>query len=710
MLRKLCEENPDNARVHFLLGALLERLGRDEASLVVLQRALELDPCNVQAVSATVAVLARNNRVPEGQSLLVAALDRLPANAQLWSNLGAIREQASDYPGALDAYDEALALGNAPASARMNRGYVLTRLGRLQDALENNRIFAAQQPQNADARFNVAEVLLAMRRPAESLAECDATLLLAPMHASAKIARGLALASLERLDEARAEFDEVRARNPQAILDFSNAFDPRKSDDPERFDPELIFLSSSYERLHDCDWSQRDALIARFSEIVLQRLSSNKGIADPAVAYNALTLPLQDGLRLAIARGIAQRLEITAAAAQEARSSRSTSRKKLRIGYLSPDFREHLNAYLLRPLIALHDRSRFEVFCYSTGPADASAIRKRVEAAADRFVEAFSLDDDGIASLLRNDDIDILVDAGGYTTYARPGVSARRPAPVQVGYLAFPGSQGMDAVPWRIVDRTASPPEQRAAWSEALVYLPRTFFIYDKFEPLAAVRVSREDYALPENAFVYCSFNNYYKIEPRIFGAWMDILRAVPSSVLWLAGRNAQAVDNLRREASQRGIAEERLIFAPLEPRERYRARFRLADLFLDTPIFNAMTTACDALSAGLPLLTVPGSSFASRVAASLLAAADFPEGIVDSLDAYARRAIEWGRNPEALQRIRRAKLTDPLASALFDTEGRVREIEAAYEEIWRRHLSGLAPESFDVATHRIAAWRNRWH
>jgi predicted O-linked N-acetylglucosamine transferase (SPINDLY family) len=709
-LRELCRHHPESARAHFLLGALLERLGRDEASLAALRRAVELDGDDAQALSATASVLMRTNRIDEAHRLVLAAVERQPVNAQLWANLGAIQEAMDDFPGALSAYDRALTLPDAPMTARMNRGYALTRLGRLDEALENNRLFAELQPQNADAHFNVAEVLMALHRPEEALAACDAALRLAAEHAKAMILRGLALSCLERFDEARAALDLVRARHPEAVLNFVNAFDPRRSDDPDRFDPELVFLSAAYQRLHDCDWSQRTALLARLEHAVLDRIRAGRGLADPGLAYNALTLPLKDELRLAIARGVSGRIESTLASLPAVAPARSRTEGKLRIGYLSPDFREHLNAYLLRPLIELHDRSRFEVTCYSTGPADRSRIRQRVEAAADRFVDVSRLDDAHIAAQIRADEIDVLVDAGGYTTYSRPGVPVRRPAPVQVSYLAFPGTQAMDAVPWRIVDRIASPPEQRQAWTEALVYLPDTFFIYDRSEPLSFAGLSRKEYRLADEAFVFCSFNNYYKIEPEIFGVWMEILRDVPASVLWLAGRNASAAANLRKEARQRGIPEERLVFAPFESRERYRARFALADLFLDTPLFNAMTTACDALAAGLPLLSAAGSSFPSRVAASLLVAAGFREGIVDSLDAYRKQAVEWGGAPGVLRRLRQDKLANPFATPLFDTAGRVRQLETAYEEMWRRHRLGLAPESFDVMPKPARTWRNSWY
>lgn len=711
LLRNLCERYPGDAHPAFLLGALLERLGRDEAALQAFDRALGLDANHVQALSARTAVLLRMGRAAEARQQLEVALERMPSVAQLWFNLGVVQEALNDWPGALEAYDRALALPAPPPGARMNRGYVLTRLGRLEEALANNREFARLQPDDADAHLNVAEVCMSMRRPEEGLVASERALALSPEHSKAAIVRGLALAQLGRLEKSRAAFAQLRARDLDALRNFVNIFDTVPARDPDRFDPELIFLSSSYDGLHDCDWSHWSRLVATLRSEVETRLADGRGMADPALAYHVLTLPLPASMRLEVARAISQRIQSRVGdAAIGPAGPPDPARSRLRVGYLSPDIREHLNAYLLHPVMRLHDRSRFEVYLYCTGPADASAIRRAVAAAADVFVDVAGLEDDGIAEVIRKHGIDVLVDVSGYTTHSRPGVMVRRPAPVQVGYLAFPGTQAMDAVPYRIVDRIASPEEQAQDWTEALVRLPDTFFIYDGLEPLERVELSRSQYELPEDAFVYCCFNNYYKIQPEIFDIWMDILRNVPRGVLWLAGRNPAAASNLRREAQSRGVEPDRLRFAPFDSRARYRARFALADLFLDTPIFNAMTTACDALAAGLPVLTAHGREFPSRVAASLLHAAGFTEGIVDSMEAYRERAIAWGNHPEGLAELRSRRLSNPLSTPLFDAAARVRQLEQAYLEMWRRHCEGLPPQSFDVVRSAAPAWRSPWH
>ena len=711
IVRGLRARYPEDARVHFLLGVLFERTGRYAEALSCLDCAIELNPDHVQMLSAKALVLSMLGHGHQAQQLLADAVERRPENPQLWTNLGIAREKLLDFQGALEAYDRALAITYAQPAARMNRGYVLSRLGRFEQALANNRLLVNEYPDDPDAHYNLAEVLLVLRRGEEALQICRTALHLAPGHAKALIVSGLALSVLGRFEDARQVFKAALASDPVAVRNYVNPFDAERSDNVDRFDPELIYLARAYERFHDCDWPGREDFIEQFLDIVRGRISSGGPIGDPSVAYNALTLPVAASLRLEIAR--------TLSAGFSARSSRKVnpvwqpreSAGRLRVGYLSPDFREHLNAYLLRPLVDLHDRANFEIVCYSSGPADDSEIRDRVRSASDEFVEIIGLDADTVADRIREDGIDILVDVGGFTTFSRPDVLVRQPAPIQVSYLGFPGTLGMPAVQYRITDRIATPSSQRDAWSESLVYLPETFFIYDRFEPLPEFSLSRADYALPESGFVFCSFNNYYKIEPGIFGLWMEILHAVPMSVIWLTGRNPVATANLRREAEARGVAGDRLIFAPFESRDRYRSRFRLADLFLDTATFNAMTTASDALAAGLPVLTLAGSAFPERVAASLLAAAGFHEGIVESVDAYRRKAIGWGISPRLLRDARREKLAHPLKTALFDTEGRVRQLEAAYREMRHRLETGMPPESFDVVAQPAAPeWRSQWH
>ena len=688
-----------DARIHFLQGALFEKTGRYVEALSSLDRSIDLNPNDVQAVSANALVLSVLGQNRKAWQLLENAVERIPGSATLLSNLGVACEKLQDFAGALAAYDRALALDERCAAARKNRGYVLSRLGHAELALANNLVLAEQQPNDPDAHYNSAETLLALKRYDEALLACQNALRLRPDHVQAMIASGLALSVSGKFDEARRIFEAASTKDPDAVKNFVNPFEVVHFDGRRRFDPESIFLARAYESLHDCDWRSREAFIAQFLEIVKERIASGGMFADPSIAYNALTLPVPDSLRFDIARTLSEGVLSRAAPALTSTVRPRKRTDRLRIAYLSPDFREHLNAYLLCPLIEFHDRSKFEVLCYSSGPPDASNIRDRLQLAADRFVDIHGLPTDAVVDAVRRDEINVLVDTGGFTTYSRPDLLVCQAAPIQVSYLGFPGTLGMRSVQYRVTDRIATPADQKQHWSESLVYLPDTFFAYEPFRGLQTnLNPTRAEYGLPDKEFVFCSFNNYYKIEPEIFGVWMEILNAVSGSVLWLAGRNEKAMENIRREASVRGVSAERLIFAPFEEKSRYLARFALADLFLDTFVFNAMTTACDALAAGLPILTCPGRTFTSRVAASLLTAGRFTEGIARSAQDYRDRAIAWGSNPEQLRNIRREKLSNSLTAPLFDTRSRARQLEVAYREMWRRYEQGLPFESFDVA------------
>jgi predicted O-linked N-acetylglucosamine transferase (SPINDLY family) len=371
--------------------------------------------------------------------------------------------------------------------------------------------------------------------------------------------------------------------------------------------------------------------------------------------------------------------------------------EKIRVAYLSSDFHQHATAYLMAGVLENHDRGRFEIFGVSYGSNDESAMRARVEKACTRFFDVPGRDDVSIAMLLRNLEIDIAVDLKGYAGGARPGILAHRPCPVQVNYLGYPGTMGAEYVDYLIADRTVIPPEHRQFYSEQIVYLPDTYQPNDSARPIAPDRVTRRDAGLPEAAFVFCCFNGCQKILPCIFDSWMRILSHSGNSVLWLLEDNQGATANLRREAQARGIATERLIFAQHEPSDRHLARLRLADLVLDTLPYGAHTTASDALWAGVPVLTRIGSSFAGRVAASLLTAAGLPDLITQSAVEYEAMAQNFAASPALLSKIREELARNRESCALFDTVRMTRNLEAAYAKMWQRHQRGESPTSFGL-------------
>lgn len=699
----------DRPQLWALLGAARHAMGERPGAIEAFSRAAELAPEVPAILNALATVLVEEGSFEAALEAIDRAVLLAPSQARTFFNRGVVLERLTRPEEALADYGRALASDPEFADALLNRAAVLMAMGRFEEAVADSRRLVFLQPRSAQAFFNLAEALLGLGSSEQALAACDRALALDPAHAKARVDRGFALADLGRFAEAQADFDAAESLSPGSLRSYLEAIAPSAESLERHFDPRLVFLYRGHDRLMRCDWSMRRLYVERLTELVRSGAEPDPGWIDLPLAYHCLTVPLPPEVPHRIACTIGDRYAATARASG-LRARQALPGGRLRIGYLSPDFREHLNAYLAYPLFRLHERSRFEVLAYSIGPDDGSAIGGLIRNRADRFLDLRAVSDRDAAARIAEDGVNVLVDLGGYTEHCRPGIPALRPAPVQASFLGFPGTMGAGWIDYRITDRLATPGDQHKYWREKLIFLPDTFYLYDRFEQAPAASPSRGEYGLPEEGFVFCCFNNYYKIEPDVFGVWMDILRAVPASVLWLPGRSAAAVGHLRREAAARGVGSERLVFAPLEPRDRYRARFRLADLFLDTPVFNAMTTACDALAAGLPLLTVCGSAFPSRVATSLLHAAGFREGIADSLPAYRERAMRWGRNPDELRSLRKERLGDPLATPLFDTQARVRQLEKAYSEMWHRYESGLAPESFDVMPQPAPAARQAWY
>jgi predicted O-linked N-acetylglucosamine transferase (SPINDLY family) len=371
--------------------------------------------------------------------------------------------------------------------------------------------------------------------------------------------------------------------------------------------------------------------------------------------------------------------------------------ERIRLAYVSAHFRNHPMGHLMAALFEQHDRNRFETIAVSLGPNDRSAMRSRLEGAFEKFIEVERQSDHEVARMMREMEVDIAVDRTGFTTGARPGIFALRAAPIQVNYLAYPGTMGADFIDYLIADDTVLPREKRPSYAEKVVYLPDSYLVNDSGRRISEDMPTRSEAGLPDRGFVFCSFNNHYKITPRVFDAWMSLLRQVDGSVLWLLDGTATMRRNLWREAGAREIDPQRLIFAPRITPEDHLARHRLADLFLDTLPCNAHTTASDALWAGLPVLTCAGTTFAGRVAASLLQAIGLPGLITGSLGEYESLALRLATEPPALKEIRQQLARNRAIRPLFDTDRFRRHIEGAYVEMWERHQRGESPASFAV-------------
>jgi len=509
-----------------------------------------------------------------------------------------------------------------------------------------------------------AQVLLGRREAA--LESFDRALRLKPDFWGAVVHRAHILFELQRYAEAIPAYEMLLARDPGHAYSAGN----------------LVFC-----RLQCCDWST----LGRDRDAILSQLRAGQRVVPPVLSAALLESPAD---QLAAAKIIARDKFPPAPPLWRGETYRHD---RIRVAYVSADFHAHATAVLMAGVFEAHDRSRFETIAISFGRDDGSPLRARLVRSFDRFVDVRGQSDADIARLMRAMEIDVAIDLKGYTSEARPAVFSFRPAPVQVNYLGFPGTMGAPFIDYLLADPIVAPAAHKPFYSEQIVWLPDTYQANDRSREAADAPMDRASVGLPPSGFVFCSFNNSYKIEPRVFDVWMRLLRNVEGSVLWLLDDNATATSNLKREAAARGIDPARLVFAPRRPFPEHLTRHRLADLFLDTLPYNAHTTASDALWMGLPLVTCKGPTFAGRVAASLLHAAGLSELVTETLEDYEALALRLGRDPAALASIKGRLAANRDTMALFDAARFTRHLEAAYATMHERRQRGLRPEGFAV-------------
>lgn len=698
------EADPNCARSWLLLGAARHGMRNPEAALSAMERALALDPELDEARRACAAILQELKRPREALAQVEDLLRRRPAAADFLVDAGVVLEEMGEPETALARYDEALRRSPGDFRARLNRGAQLARLGRLEEALRDNQALVRSYVGSAAAHYNLADVLLRLDRYADALAAAERALRLQPDAAKIHMLRGLALAMLGRDAEARTSFaraygvdaataDSYRAAAAAAI---GVAVPQRLT-----LDPRQIRLARLLEQQKACDWAERGPLIEGLRTLAMELRSSPFPLEEMGLYHTALSLPLTAAEQQALAQGIAQDARARAAALFPDTSPKwgsgvGAKGKRIRLGFISPNFRDHPSAKLHWRHLALRDRARFEVFGYSLHHGE-GLLKQRIVESCDVFTELSELGSREIAARIALDGIDILVDLAGHLEHSRPEVLAMRPAPLQVSYLGLPGTMGRELIDYRITDAFTTPPAEEAFWSEKLVFLPDTLWIYNDREAIAETAPPRSACGLPEQGFVFCSFNASYKIEPDVFDVWMRLLARVSGSVLWLLDGGEMVRRNLRREAVTRGIAQERLVFAPRLPHAEHLARHACADLFVDTFYCGAHTTAADALWACLPVLTCPGGTMASRISASIVRATGLPELIAADRKAYESLALRLAMQPDELGAVRERLVRNRTTCAAFDTVRRTRELDRAFETMWQRHKDGLLPESFAV-------------
>ena len=595
------------------------------------------------------------------------ALALAPADFNALHMLGVVKLQQHEHVAAVTLIERAVAVSGGDAAAHSNLGLALQGAGRHEAALAAIERAIALRPDFAEALCNRGLLLQALGRRGEAIADFERALALEPTRAELLSNLGNAQIEQRRYEDAAATFGRLCALSPG--YDWADGY---------------LLLA----RRHACDWAGTDALIAR----VEARIARGERAITP---FAFLAVSDDPALQLACAR-----IHQAAAGARPPPLWRGERYRhdRIRLAYLAADFHDHPVAYLIAELLERHDRDRFEVSAVSYGPPDDGPMRRRLVAAFESFVDVRGRADDEVARMLREREIDIAVDLTGLTHGGRPGILARRPAPVQVNWLGYPGTFGSGVHDYVLADRHVIPPGDERFYDEAVVRLPDTYWVIDTTRAISAAVPTRAEAGLPEAGFVFCCFNNSQKIGPATFASWMRLLDAVPGSALWLLEDNAAASRNLRREAEARGVAASRVAFAPRVPQPAHLARHRLADLFLDTLPYNAHTTASDALWTGLPVVTCTGRAFPSRVAQSQLVAAGLPELVTTSVDDYEALALRLARSPGELAAVRRKLALAHSQAALFDTDRFRRSFEAALTTMWERQQRGAPAAAFDVA------------
>jgi protein O-GlcNAc transferase len=699
--QRLLKLEPDSADGHNSHGVALQKLQRPAEALASYERALRLKPDYAQAHHNRGVALRALNRLQEALASYERALALRPEHADGYNNRGVVLQELGRPEQALASYEQALAIKPDDAEVCSNRGSALLALGRPEDALASYERALAIKPRNAEAHGHRANVLRELRRFDEALASYDRALAIRRDYVEVHHNRGVVLQELGRPQEALQSLEralELRPNDAGGYVSHANALMRLRR--PEQalasyararaLEPEHPWLHGSW--LHAktqlCDWRDLGVQVARLLEAVEQ---ARKAV----LPFYALALTDSLALQRQAATTWAS-CSYPAVASMPAIGQRAPH-KRIRLGYYSADFHNHATAYLTAGLFEQHDRSRFELTAVSFGAPRHDDMRQRLTAAFDHFVDVRTRSDREVAQLSRDLQIDIAVDLKGFTEQARTGIFAHRAAPLQVSYLGYPGTMAAPYIDYLIADPTLIPPASRPHYTERIVYLPHSYQANDRKRPVAEQHFTRAELGLPPRGFVFCCFNNTYKVTPDTFDVWMRIVKRTAGSVLWLLADSETATVNLRREAEARGVSGARLVFAPRMPLAQHLARQRAADLFLDTFPYNAHTTASDALWAGLPVLTRCGESFVARVAASLLRAVGLPELITTTAAEYESVAAGLAADPDRLAQLSGSLHHRRLAVPLFDTTLFTRQLEQAYTQMHERYLGGLNPEHLYV-------------
>lgn len=735
---------PDFADAHFNWGRAYQEMGQPAAAIRCYQKSIEIEPAYAQAYLNMGVVHQTQGELDDAIENYRLAISRQPDWADAHNNLGAAYLQRGDLNKAVASFETVLVISPQSAQAHYNLANALKETGRMPQALACYKQALRIKPDYLDALNNMGTALQEGGDVLEAIACFTEVLRINPEHAVAHNNLGTAFRDLRQPDKAVFHYQQAIRINPnfaralnnmggihleQGQLDAASTFFQKaltlKPDFAEAccnmghvmyeqgrlgsaihyLEKALVYrpdhpsaLATLYLLLtYTCDWQRVDTLKATLDASTLKMLDAGERVFE--MPFLSIARSDDSAHHFAVAQSWSRDIgkHVSNSGMRFSFEADRKNKNRITVGYLSRNFGRHPMAYLMKRLFARHLREEFEIICYACGPDDGSSIRGQIKDSCDKFVEFDGLGDEAAARRVYDDRVDILVDLMGHTKGGRLGISAQRPAPIQTRYLGMAGTTGADFIDYMITDNIVTPETDAPHYSETFAYLPHCYQVNDNTQEIADRDWQRADFGLPERGFVFCSFSGSYKIDPTVFQVWMNMLRQVPGSVLWLLQRDDVTERNLKQTAGAAGIDPERLVFAGRQPRAEHLARIALADLALDTVIVNGAATVSDVLWAGVPVLAVQGNHFASRMSSSILTAIGLPELITRSLAAYESLAVRLAQHPSALSGLRRKLAHHRMTQPLFDTPRFVKNLERLYKEMWRIYLNNQPPHPITI-------------
>ena len=695
--KEITSDNFEHSKKLFILGLESYQKELYEEAEHFFFLSLKLLPDRLSTLTNLSAVLIKLKKLEKANEVITKGINLYPTNEVFYLNQGLLFELNQEWQNSLVSFNQAIKIKPDYAEAYYNRGNALQELKHLEKALLSYAQAISIKPDYAEAYNNRGNTLQELKRLEEALVSYGKAISIKPDYAEAYYNRGNSLQELKRLEEALASYGKAISIKPDYIdahYNLGTVFrELKRFDEAVACYDKVLHIKPDYKfaigllqhvKMLTCNWGNFD----NQKDLILQKIDSNEIVIPPFVLVGLADTPTthRSCSEIYIKENFPQNSTLGVI-------PKYIKKNKIRLGYYSADFRTHAVAILIAELIEVHNKEQFELIAFSFGPDEKDEMQTRLSKSFDQFIDVGNKSDQAVAELSRQLGIDIAIDLGGLTGDCRTGIFSFRAAPIQVNYLGYPGTMGANYIDYIIADHTLIPATSHKFYSEKVIYLPNTYQVNDRKKVISDKEFNRTELGLPEDGFIFCCFNNNYKILPTTFDGWIRILKAVDSSVLWILQDNDWVENNLREEVQKRGVKESRLIFGKRMPLSEHLARHRQADLFLDTFPYNAHTTASDALWAGLPVLTMMGESFASRVAASLLKAIDLPELITSSQDQYETLAIELASNPNKLKAIRDKLERNRLTTPLFDTPSFTKHIEIAYTRMYERYHADLPPD-----------------